>query len=263
MELTILQSIIFGIVQGVTEFLPISSSGHLVLTQYFLEVPELQVSFFVALHVGSLGAVVLYFWRDWFNIFHIKKDMEIYQKNPRLLLYIIIATIPAVIAGLLFGDKAESVIFGPIVTTVLITVGSFILFLADKFFTRDKSLEDVNIKNSIIIGLAQMIALVPGVSRSGMTISGARVCKFNREDAARFSFLISTPIIAGAGLMLLLDWSGDFNTSMLIGIIASFVASFATIHYFLAWIKKVSYAVFLYYSLGLLVFVTLTSIFIK
>jgi len=96
MELTVLQSIILGLAQGVTEFLPISSSGHLVLTQYFLGVDELTVSFFVALHVGSLGAVVLYFWRDWLNIFHLKKDMEVYQKNPRLLLFIIIATIPQV-----------------------------------------------------------------------------------------------------------------------------------------------------------------------
>ncbi len=257
MELTVLQSIIFGVVQGVTEFLPISSSGHLVLTQYFLHVDELTVSFIVALHVGSLLAVVLYFWRDWFNIFHLRKDMEVYQKNPRLLFYIIIATIPAVIAGLLLGDKAENIIFNPIVTTLLITLGSFILFLADRFFARDESLENVNIKKSIIVGLAQMIALVPGVSRSGMTISGARMCKLNREDAARFSFLIATPIIAGAGLMLLLDWSGNFNTSMFIGVITSFIASFATIHYFLAWIKKVSYAVFLYYSLGLLMLASL------
>ncbi len=260
MELTVLQSIIFGLVQGITEFLPISSSGHLVLTQYFLHVDELTVSFIVALHVGSLLAVVLYFWRDWLNIFHLRKDMEVYQKNPRLLLYIMVATIPAVIAGLLLGDKAESIIFGPIVTTLLITLGSFLLFVADRFFARDESLENVNIKKSLIVGLAQMIALVPGVSRSGMTISGARMCKLNREDAARFSFLIATPIIAGAGLMLLLDWSGNFNTSMFIGIVTSFIASFATIHYFLAWIKKVSYAVFLYYSLGLLIVVSLAVI---
>ncbi len=252
MELTLLQSVIFGLVQGVTEFLPISSSGHLVLTQYFLGVDELSVSFFVALHVGSLGAVVLYFWRDWFNIFHLRKDMVVYQKNPRLLLYIIIATIPAVIAGLLYGGKAESLIFSPIITSVLIVFGSFLLFLADRSFVREKDLKDITIKQSIIIGLAQMVALVPGVSRSGATIAGARICKINREDSARFSFLIATPIIAGAGIMLLLDWSGELTVSMLIGVVASFVASFATIHYFLAWIKKVSYDVFLYYSLGLL-----------
>jgi undecaprenyl-diphosphatase len=257
MELTILQSVIFGVVQGVTEFLPISSSGHLVIIQYFLGIDELSVSFFVALHVGSLVAVILYFWRDWLNIFHIKKDMEVYQNNPRLLLYIIIATIPAIIAGLLFGDKGENIIFSPIITAILITIGSFILFLFDKFFVQDKSLENVNVKNSIIVGLAQVIALVPGVSRSGMTISGARMCKINREDAARFSFLIATPIIAGAGMMLLLEWSGEFNSTMFVGMVTSFIASFATIHYFLALIKKVSYAVFLYYSLGLLMIVSI------
>ena len=183
--------------------------------------------------------------------------MKVYQKNPRLLLFIIIATIPAVIVGLLFGDKAESIIFGPVVTTILITMGSFLLFLADRFLTRDKSVKDIDVKESIIIGLAQVVALVPGVSRSGMTITGARMCKLNRTDAARFSFLIATPIIAGAGMMLVMDWSGDFDTSMAIGVVASFIASFATIHYFLEWIKKVDYGVFLYYSLGLLFIVSL------
>jgi len=257
MELTIIQSIIFGVVQGITEFLPISSSGHIVLVQYFLGVNELPVSFFVSLHIGSLAAVVLYFWRDWLNIFHVKKDIDVYQKNPRLLFYIIIATIPAVIVGFLFARNAENIIFNPIITTALIVMGSFILFLADRFFVRDKSIENVTTKESIIVGLAQVVALVPGVSRSGMTISGARMCGLNREDAARFSFLIATPIIAGAGLMLVLDWSGDLNTPMFIGAIASLVASFATIHYFLAFIKKVSYAVFLYYSVGLFLFVSI------
>jgi len=219
----------------------------------------LSVSFFVAVHMGSLGAVVSYFWRDWFNIFHIKNDIKIYQKNPRLLIFIIIATIPAVIAGLLFGNQAESIIFSPITTAVLITIGSLVLFLADKFFEQNKSIENVGVKNSFSIGVAQMLALVPGISRSGMTISGARACGLDRESAARFSFLIATPIIAGAGLMLVLDWSGDFSIQMLIGVVTSFIASFATIHYFLTWIKKVSYTVFLYYSLSLLLVVSLVA----
>jgi len=257
MELTILQSIILGVVQGVTEFLPISSSGHLVIVQYFLGIDGVGVDFFVAVHVGSLFAVVLYFWRDWLNIFHIKSDMNVYQKNPKLLLYIILATIPAVAVGLLFGDRAEGIILTPFITALLITVGSLILFLADKFSQSNKTIKDINIKNSAVIGLAQTVALVPGVSRSGMTISGGRICGLSREDAARFSFLISTPIIAGAGIMLFLHWSGDFNIIMFCGLVTSFVASFATIHYFLALIKRISYDVFLYYSLGLLLFVGL------
>lgn len=259
MEMTLLQSVIFGLVQGVTEFLPISSSGHLVLVQYIFGIEEPPISFFVALHVGSLAAVLIYFWRDWLNIFGIKKDMEMYQKNSKLLLYIIIATIPAVIAGLIFNDKAENLIFSPIIIALLIVFGSFILFLADKFSARTRKMETITLKNSLFIGIAQVVALIPGVSRSGMTIAGARMCKFTRADSARFSFLIATPIIAGAGLMQFKYLIADGITSvMFVGVLVSFVAAVTTIHYFLAFIKKVSYAVFLYYSLGLLIVVSIT-----
>jgi len=258
MELTLLQSIIFGMVQGITEFLPISSSGHLVLVQYIFGIEEPPVSFFVLLHVGSLAAVLLYFWRDWLNLFGLRKDMKVYQQNPKLLLYIIIATIPAIIFGLLFNDTAESLIFSPIVVAFLIVIGSFILFLADKLFAKDVSMEKMTLKNSVVIGIAQILALVPGVSRSGMTIAGARVCGLNREDAARFSFLIATPIIAGAGVMQLKHLINDgVDIVMIVGMLVSFVVAILTIHYFLAFIKKVSYAVFLYYSLGLFAIVSI------
>lgn len=258
MELTLVQSIIFGLVQGVTEFLPISSSGHLVLVQYIFGIEEPPISFFVALHVSSLIAVLMYFWRDWLNLFGIKKDMEVYQKNPKLLLYIIIATIPAVVFGLLFNNKAESLIFSPMMIAFLIVIGSFILFLADKLFTRDKSMTWMTRNDALVIGLSQIFALMPGVSRSGMTIAGARICGFNRQDAARFSFLIATPIIIGAGIMqfehLLVD---GVNGVMVAGMLVSFVSAVITIHYFLAFIKKVSYAVFLYYALGLFLVVSI------
>ncbi len=252
MELTLLQSIIFGMVQGITEFLPISSSGHLVLVEYLFGIETPQISFFVALHISSLIAVLIYFWRDWLNLFGIKKDMRVYQNNSKLLLYIVIATIPAVIFGLLFNDKAETLIFSPVIVSLLIVLGSFILFLADKLFVSDKPMEKMTFKYSLIIGFSQVIALIPGVSRSGMTIAGARISGFNREDSARFSFLIATPIIAGAGVMQLKYLIADgMNVDMWVGCITAFIFAILTIHYFLAFIKKVSYAIFLYYSLGL------------
>ncbi|MEN8252030.1 MAG: undecaprenyl-diphosphate phosphatase [Patescibacteria group bacterium] len=257
MELTLLQSIIFGAVQGLTEFLPISSSGHLVLVEYLFDIDTPQISFFVALHIASLLAVLIYFWRDWLNLFHLRKDMEMYQKNPKLLLYIVIATIPAVIFGLFLNGSAESLVFSPVTVSALIVLGSFILFLVDKLFVINKSLEKMKFKHSVIVGLSQVVALIPGVSRSGMTIAGARACGFNREDSARFSFLIATPIIAGAGLMqfkyLLTD---GVDMIMMIGCVISFLVAIITIHYFLAFIRKVSYAVFLYYSIGLFLLVS-------
>ena len=258
MELTIIQSIIFGIVQGVTEFLPISSSGHIVLVQYFFGISDPQVGFIVALHIGSLLAVLIYFWRDWLNIFHIKKDMAMYQKNPHLLWYIVLATIPAVIFGVLLGDASENLIFSPIVTAFLVVVGSFILFITDRSFNNVRSVKDVGTRDVLIIGIAQVFALIPGVSRSGMTIAGARFCKLDRVDAARFSFLMAVPIIFGAGIMQMRDlvFSG-FDANVVIGVVTSFVAAVATIHYFLALIKKVSYAVFLYYSVGFFILVSI------
>lgn len=258
MELTLLQSMIFGLVQGVTEFLPISSSGHLVLVQHFFGISDPQVEFIVALHVGSLLAVVIYFWQDWMNLFRVKKDMEMYQRNPRLLGYVILATVPAVIFGFLFNDVAESLILSPVVIAGLIVVGSFILFVADRFFTVERSMDTIGTKDALVIGVAQVIALIPGVSRSGMTIAGARVCKLDRVSAARFSFLLATPIIAGAGLLQMKDLAtGDLSMIMFVGVITSFLAAFVTIHYFLAFIQKVSYAIFLYYSIGVFIVVSI------
>lgn len=258
MELTLLQSIIFGAVQGVTEFLPISSSGHIVLVQYFFGIDEPQIALVVALHVGSLLAVVIYFWRDWLNLLRIRNDMAVYQKNRYLLLYIVVATIPAMVFGFLFRDATESLVFSPIVTAFLIVVGSFVLFVADRVFSSEKSMEKISTKESLIIGFAQVLALIPGMSRSGITITGARACKLNRVDAARFSFLIATPIIAGAGIMQVGDVVvSELNVVILTGMITSFIAAIVTIHYFLVLIREISYAVFLYYSIGFFILVSI------
>jgi undecaprenyl-diphosphatase len=251
MELTVVQSIILGIVQGITEFLPISSSGHLVIVQYIFDIRQPEIAFVVALHVGSLLAVLIYFWRDWLNLFGIKKDMLIYRENPHLLWFIVLATLPAAIGGLLFNDIFEKIVFSEVIIALLIVVGSFFLFISDKLSSDKKSMKDIVTISSLIIGLFQIMALIPGVSRSGMTISGARLCGLNRVDAARFSFLISAPIIAGAGILQMRNMVlSDINHITLIGMIVSFFVAILTIHYFLALIRKMSYALFLYYSIG-------------
>lgn len=245
-----MQAIVFGIVQGVTEFLPISSSGHIVLAQYFFGIEDPQMSFVFALHMGSLLAVVMYFWRDWLNLVHIKKDMKVYQDNPHLLWLIVVATIPSVAVGLFIGDFVENLVFSKVVVAFLILCGSVVLFVCDRIFSKKRTLKHINVKNSFIIGLFQIVALIPGVSRSGMTISGARMCGFNRVDAARFSFLISVPIIIGAGILMIKSAVfSEFTVQVFVGTVASFIVSICTIHYFLALIRKVSYAIFLYYSI--------------
>ncbi len=260
MDITIVQAVVLGIVQGVTEFLPVSSSGHIVLAQYFFGMADPHIAFVVALHVGSLFAVILYFWRDWLNLFHIKKDMALYRDNPYLLWFVVVATIPAVLCGLFVGDAMEKMVFSEVVVAFLILCGSAILFACDRLCAHTKTLHDMSVKKALIIGILQVVALVPGVSRSGMTIAGARVCGINRVDAARFSFLLSAPIIFGAGIMMMRDVTHvALTTQMIVGMVVSCIVAVATIHYFLALIRKISYAVFLYYSIGFFVLVGIIS----
>jgi undecaprenyl-diphosphatase len=254
MELTILQSIFLGMVQGITEFIPVSSSGHLMLVSYIFGFEEVSIGFAVALHVGTLGAVVIYFWRDWLNILRLKNDMPVYQKNPNLLKYIIIGLIPAVVVGFLIDKYADinALIQQPLAVALMIFLGGAILWMTDYFSKTNKNIEQLTGKDAWIIGIFQIIALIPGISRSGITISTARVLGFNRVDSARFSFLLGTPLIFGAGLMQFSEFKEiSLSLEFWIGILTSFVSAWLAIHFFLALIKKVSYGVFFWYSLFL------------
>jgi undecaprenyl-diphosphatase len=229
--------------------------------QYFFGIDDPQVSFIVALHLGSLLAVIVYFWRDWMNLIGVKKDMDMYRDNPRLLWYIIIATVPAAAIGLIFNERADQLILSPVMIAALIVIGSGILFIADRFFVSDRDMKKIRIWEAVIIGMAQIAALIPGISRSGMTIAGARVCKLDRVSAARFSFLISTPVIFGAGIMEMKDMVlSEMTIFFIIGALVSFISAFATIHYFLVMIQKISYAIFLYYSVIFFVIVALLNV---
>lgn len=258
MEVSIIQSIVLGIVQGVTEFLPISSSGHIVLAEYLFGIENPGVEFVVALHVGSVFAVIAYFWRDWLNLFRIKNDMEMYQKNKNLLWFVVVATLPAALVGIVLSDFSEVLIFPPTVVAFLIVIGSLIIYLSDRYFSTKKEMYNMKFSNAFVIGLAQVFSLIPGISRSGMTISAARLCCLNRVDAARFSFLIATPIVAGAGFFQVGSISLEsIDKSVVAGAITSFVAAILTIHYFLALIKKISYAFFLYYAIGFFILIVI------
>ncbi|MCK4636228.1 MAG: undecaprenyl-diphosphate phosphatase, partial [Candidatus Moranbacteria bacterium] len=204
--MTILQSVLLGLVQGITEFLPVSSSGHLMLVPYIFGFPEPSISYSAALHMGTLGAVLIYFWRDWLNIFGLKRDMEIYQCNICLLRYLFFGTLPIIIAGYFVNGYDEILSQKTLIVAFMIFVGGAILWSSDRFFSSERSMKNINMKDALIIGLFQIVALVPGISRSGITMATARILKINRVDAARFSFLMGTPVILGAGVLNILKF---------------------------------------------------------
>lgn len=249
----LLQIISLALLQGITEFLPVSSSAHLILPSELLGWPDQGLAFDVAVHLGTLTAVITYFRKDiallltsWFGQFAGKGSDE----HSRLGWFIIAATIPAGLAGLLFKDfiaiyLREAWIIG--VTTLVF--GGF-LWWADRGNQGTKNIAQITLKTAIIIGCAQAIALIPGTSRSGITITAALFLGFSRQDSARFSFLISIPIIvlsaALIGLDLIASKSVDWF-AMIIGTIVSGVSAYLCIYYFLAFINRLGMLPFVIY----------------
>ena len=217
--MTIFQSILLGIVQGLTEFLPISSSGHLVIVPYLLgwDIPPQDAFVFdVIVQVATLVAVIAYFWSDLIVILKglytgIKEKQPMHNPHARLGIYIIIATIPAGLIGLLIKDAVEQAFSNPIATSILMLVTAGLLIMAEKVGARNRNLDQLNWIDSVWIGLFQALAIFPGISRSGSTISGAMTRNLEREPAARFSFLMSIPIMLAAGGLAVLDLFGTQN----------------------------------------------------
>ena len=240
--MSILESIILGIIQGLTEFLPVSSSGQLVIAEHFfgLEInPEDIKVFDIFLHTGTLLALFIIFWREIWNITTFKKE------GRNLLILLIIGTIPAGLFGFFFEDFISS-FRSPQVVAFFLAFTAFLFLLAERF-PRQKVHTEVNAKNAIFIGLFQCLALFAGVSRSGATISGGLFQGIKRESAARFSFLLAMPIIAGASLVsfLKLDNAFEIPTSIiLIGFLSSFVFSYLTAKTLLAIFRLVPLSVF-------------------
>lgn len=256
MTVSIIQSIILGAVQGLGEFLPISSTAHLVLIPYFTGWKDPGLAFDIALHIGTLIAVLAFFWKDWLNIFssafiNFKKDGIKSFKNE-LLFYLIIGTIPGVLFGLLFEEKAETIFRSPILISFTLIFAGALLYWIDKKHTGTKELKDVTLKDSLMIGLSQALAIIPGVSRSGITITTALFRNFNRANAARFSFLLSTPIIIGSALLKTPELiNAGLNISLVSGIISSAVFGYLAIKYLLKFLEKYGYEIFFWYRLAL------------
>lgn len=238
-----LEAIILGIVQGLTEFLPVSSTAHLILFPWFFgwkgELDTL--TFDVALHAGTLFALILFFWRDW---------LELIFKKQRLFKLIILASIPAGVAGYLLNDIVENNLREPLLISIMLIAVGILMLVAERT-NKHKGIEKTGLKDSLIIGIAQAIAIIPGVSRSGITISAGLFRGFEREASARFSFLLSTPLIAGATALhlkeaLISQTNHDFRL-FFAGIITSFITGFIAIKFLLKFLKKNPLNLFVYY----------------
>ncbi len=273
--MSIFQSIILGIIQGLTEFLPISSSGHLVLAHNLLGWQETGLVFDVALHLGTLVALVVFFFKDWRKIIcesflnpkNWQRTKKLNTNHYSLFTLIIVGTIPAATIGFFTESVIETVFRSSwIVISMLVGIG-LLFILTERIAKKQKELGKINIFDSIIIGFAQALALIPGVSRSGITITAGLARGIKREQAARFSFLLATPIILGAGMkkmyqLFKLGFSADQKIIYLVGFLTSFIVGFFTIKYLLKFLQNHKLNIFAYYRF-ILAFIALLILILR
>ena len=256
----LLQVIVLAVVQGLTEFLPISSTAHLYLTSWLFGWQLEGLDFDIALHIGTLLAVLLYFARDWVQIIaqgfgvRMKGDEEI-KHNHMLLWLLAIGTVPVGIAGLLFNKQAESTWRNPFVIGGMLIAVGVLMYLAENAGRRQRDLSSIDLPDAVTIGVAQALAVVPGTSRSGITISAGLFRNMTRESAARFSFLLSTPAIAAAAGKALYDMHkkgglhGVMNSDFLVGVAVSAITGCLVISWFLHYLRRGGLRPFVYYRI--------------
>jgi undecaprenyl-diphosphatase len=262
--MSLLQSIILGIIQGLTEFLPISSSAHLVIVPFLLgwAIPEDQnFAFDVLVQMGTLVAVILYFRKDLLEIIAavlraIAKRRPFGDPKANLGWYIILATFPAGIFGLLLKSKVEAAFNSPVITALFLFVTAFLLFISEWIGKHSRSLAQMNWKDALWIGCAQAISIFPGVSRSGSTIAGGLSRNYERPAAARFSFLMSIPIMLAAGLLAAFDLADIPNLSAFLpilaaGFLAAAVIGYLSIRWLLSYLIHHSLRSFAFYCIGI------------
>ena len=264
--MTFFEIIILAIIQGITEFLPISSSAHLLLPAALLGWEEQGLAFDVAVHVGSLLAVILYFRQDilqmttaWLTQGFSKEQ----STDSKLAWWVILATIPAIIVGFALKDLIELYARTPLVIAITTIGFGLLLWYADATARRQQQLDTLSFRQAMWIGIAQVLALIPGTSRSGITMTAGLMLGLDRESCARFSFLLSIPVILGAGTLATLDLMGagsDVDWMILLyGALFSFVSAYACIYLFLSWISRIGMLPFVVYRLilgvGLLWFI--------
>jgi undecaprenyl-diphosphatase len=286
MLITLLQAIVLGIIQGVTEFIPVSSSAHLIIVPWLFgwNDPALtSLPFDIALHMGTLLALLVFFARDWVRLIaagiaSIRERKIGDDPDRRMAWFVVIGTLPGAAAGILFESKIEALFHTPgipIRAEAMITMALIIallggaMLLADRLARHVKDLKGMAFKDMLIIGFAQALAIFPGVSRSGSTITAGLGLGLKREAAAKFSFLLSAPIIAGAGLKSLLDVASELKSGALgaselvlfgVGLAAAAVSGYLCIRFLMNFLQKHTMTGFVYYRWGLAVLVAVVAL---
>lgn len=254
-----LQAAILGLVQGLGEFLPISSSAHLVLIPWLFKWNDPGLTFDIALHIGTLIAVAIYFWKDWLKL--ITKGLtDVRSTEGKLFWYLVAATIPGAVVGFLLEKKAETIFREPILIATMLILLGVLLYWADRRGVKHIEMNRITFRTSLFIGLSQALAIIPGVSRSGITMTMGLLMGLTREGAARFSFLLAAPIIFGAALVklpFLISNPSILTINFIIGILVSFVIGILSIGFLLRYVQTNNFLPFAWYRfiLGSLVIV--------
>lgn len=245
--MSVFQAFVLGLVQGLGEFLPISSSAHLILVPWLFHWQDPGLAFDVALHLGTLLAVICFFWQDWLILL----QQGLGRRNSHeghMFWFLVAATIPGGIIGYVFEKYAEEQLRNPRLIGVMLIIMGIILYLADKLVAKRKRIWDMNFKDAMWIGISQAFAIIPGVSRSGVTMTAGRMRGLTREATARFSFLLSTPIILGAGIKEIHKINpAEINTAFVVGILTSAVVGFIAIKFLLKYLTEKSFSLFVWY----------------
>lgn len=254
------QIFILGLIQGIAEFLPISSSAHLIIFRDLLGIgssmgADIALSFDIALHFGTLLAIGIYFFKDFIQMIRNGLTKGPKDEEGKLLWFIIVATIPAAIAGVLFEDVIENMIRSNyiLIALALIVMG-IIIYVFDKYMKQNKNFKKMNYLDALIIGVSQVFALIPGFSRSGTTIAAGRARGLNREDAAKFSFYLSAPVVLGAVILNVFDANvlaaiASNASIFIIGVLVAFISGLLCIEFLLRYIKNNNFKIFMYYRI--------------
>lgn len=251
-----IRNIILGIVQGIGEFLPISSSAHLILIPYLFGWKESSMAFDIALHFGTLLAVLVIFFKEWWILFVgmikslFKKANIKERKNGKMFWYLVIATIPGAVLGFLLDDMVENIFRKKIwLIAAALAIMGVLIFLGDKWaskhYKKETEFERITLKQAFLVGLSQALAIIPGFSRSGTTILTGRLLGISKEAITKFTFLLSVPIIAGAAVLKIFDL--ELSKEIIVGVVTSFVVGVLTIKFLLSYIKKHDFSIFAIY----------------
>lgn len=252
--MTVFQAIVLGIVQGLAEFLPISSSAHLRLTPWLFGWQEPGLAFDVALHLGTLIALVWFFWQEWVTLakafFAILRKRRVETESERRFVWVTVATIPGGLAGYLLQDFAENEFRNPVLNGVMLIVMGVILWAVDRYARQDRGVPDMTLRDALTVGIAQMFAIIPGVSRSGSTITAGRAIGLSREAAAVFSFMLSLPIIVAAVVFKGREAiAHGVSMELIVGVISAAISGWLAIAVLLKFVARNNYAIFAVYRL--------------